>query len=143
MPRTVRAVRWLRISYWVGAIADAIAGVLMLFPKAGRSVYGITDFTPSADYRYAMGLGASLMFGWTALLLWADRKPAERKGVLLITVFPVIFGLALAGVFAVTSELIPASKMVPTWVLQAALATLFVFSYVRATRGLGAQGVVV
>lgn len=123
--------RWLRISFWVGAIADAIVGLLMLFPEAGAAIYGITDFKPGPDYRYAMGLAASLMLGWTVLLLWGDRRPVERRGVLLITVL-VIVGLASAGVYAVASGLIALPRMVPTWVLQAFLATLFSYSYLRA-----------
>jgi len=40
-----------------------------------------------------MRTGAPLMAGWTVLLLWADRQPLERRGVLPITVLPVIAGL--------------------------------------------------
>jgi hypothetical protein len=126
-------IRWLRISYWVGAIADAIAAVVMFFPEAGRTVYGLTDFEPSADYRYAMWLGASLMLGWTVLLLWADRRPLERRGVLPITVF-VIAGLASAGAYAVSAGLVPLPNMIPTWGLQLLLVILFLYSYFRAGR---------
>lgn len=126
------AVRWLRISYWAGAIADALAAAVMLFPEVGSLVYGRTDFVPTADYRYAMGLGGSLMLGWTLLLLWADRKPVERRGVLLLTVFPVIVGLASAGAYAVSSGLVPFENMLPTWALQAGLVVLFSFSYWRS-----------
>jgi len=121
-------VRWLRASYWVGAVADAIVGVLMLFPRAGRTIYGITDFEPGPDYRYAMGLGASLMLGWTVLLLWADRRPVERSGILLITIL-VIFGLASASAYAVMSGLIALPRMIPTWGFQAFLVALFSYSY--------------
>ena len=124
-------IRWLRVSYWVGAIADAIATVVMLVPELGRRVYGVSGLEVTADYRYAMGLGASLMFGWTVLLLWADRKPVERRGVLMITVL-VIFGLAGAGAYAVSSGLISFGNMVPTWVFQAFLAVLFTYSFVRS-----------
>lgn len=55
------AVRWLRVSDLAGAVADGVIGILMLLP----SRMGETEF------RYPMGLGATLMFGWTALLLWA------------------------------------------------------------------------
>ena len=34
-----------------------------------------------------------MVFAWTCLLIWADRKPAERKGVLLLTIFPVLVGI--------------------------------------------------
>ncbi len=132
-----KAVRWLRVSYWAGAIADALAAAAMLVPELGGALYGRTDFVPTEDYRYAMGLGGSLMVGWTMLLLWADRKPVERRGVLLLTVFPVIVGLALAGVYAVTSNLVPIANMIPTWVVQAGLVLLMSFSYWRSRPGQG------
>ena len=113
---------WLRISYWVGAIADGIATLRMLFPKIA---YG-------AEYRYALGLGASLMLGWTFLLVWADRKPLERKGVLLLTVFPVITGILLAEIYSVTKGLITFEKMLPTGIFLLVLIALFLFSYLNA-----------
>lgn len=33
------------------------------------------------------------MAGWTLLLLWAVRKPIERRVVILLTAFPVVSGL--------------------------------------------------
>jgi hypothetical protein len=124
----------LRISYWLGAIVDGFMVVPMLSPRVGEALFGIEDFDPGDEYGYAMMIGASLMLGWTVLLLWADRKPLERKGVLLITVFPVIIGLALAGVFAVKVGMIGVERMTPTWVLQAMLIVLFCYSYYSATR---------
>ena len=125
------AISWLRLSYWVGAIADAVAAVAMLVPEVGATVYGIESFEPGADYRYAMRLGGSLMLGWTVLLLWADRKPVARRGVLPITVF-VIAGLASAGAYAVSAGLITLPMMVPTWALQSILTLLFLYSYFRS-----------
>jgi hypothetical protein len=116
------AIRWLRVSYITGAVADGLAGILMLLP--GRM--GETEF------RYAMGLGAALMFGWTALLLWANLKPLERKGVLLLTIFPVITGLFLTGIWAASSGFFPVVKIIPTSILQVVLVILFGFSYLKA-----------
>ena len=130
---TMTGIRWLRLSYWTGAIVDAVAGILMLFPEAGRAFYGVTDFEATADYRYAMRFGASLMFGWTLLLLWADRRPLERRGVLPITVL-VIGGLAWAGAYAVRSGLIPFFNMLPSWALQLVLVILFLYSHARSRR---------
>jgi hypothetical protein len=113
---------WLRISYWVGAIADGLATLRMLFPKLA---YGV-------EYRYALGLGASLMLGWTFLLIWADRKPLERKGVLLLTVFPVITGILLAEIYAVAKRLITFREMLPTGIFLVALIALLSFSYFNA-----------
>ena len=33
------------------------------------------------------------MTGWTLLLLWAVSKPIERRIVILLTAFPVVFGM--------------------------------------------------
>jgi hypothetical protein len=62
---------------------------------------GIDRFAPDLQHRMDMGVGASLMLAWTVLLLWADRKPMERKGVLLLTVFPALACLALTGIIGV------------------------------------------
>jgi hypothetical protein len=113
---------WLRISYWVGAIVDGLATLRMLFPKIA---YG-------TEYRYALGLGASLMLGWTFLLIWADRKPLERKGVLLLTAFPVVTGILLAEIYAVAKGLITFGEMLPTGIFLVALIALFSFSYFNA-----------
>ena len=127
-----RAVRWLRISYWCGAITDMLALVGMVFPGVGARVYGLKDFRPGSDFTYAIDAAAALMLGWTALLLWADRRPLERKGVLLLTVCPVIAGLALGEIVAVRSGFLPLVNVIPTFVLQIALTVLFLYSYARA-----------
>ena len=128
------AVRWLRFSYWIGATVDLLAGVQMLVPGLFAFGMGLEDFHPGADYRYAMGMGASLMFGWTALLVWADRKPVERMGVLPLTVVPVIAGIALNEAAGVGAGFVSAAATAPIWALQAALSALFLYAYVRARR---------
>ena len=122
-------VIFLRISYWLGAVLDGLMVIPMLCPRIGGIMFGIDNFNPGNDYKYAMMVGASLMLGWTVLLIWADRKPVERKGVIMITVIPVLIGLILAGVFAVSSGLIRIEKMIPTWIIQSILLILFCYSY--------------
>ncbi len=124
----------LRISYWFGAILDGIMVIPMLFPNIGGIMFGINNFHPGNDYKYAMMIGASLMLGWAILLLWADRKPLERKGVILITMFPVVTGMILSGVYAVSTGLIRIEKMAPTWILQAVLLLLFMYGYFSACK---------
>lgn len=129
-----RRILLLRSCYWFGAIFDAAMVIPMLFPSVAARVFGIDNFHPGVEYRYAMFIGASLMLGWTALLVWADRGPIERRAVLLLTVCPVVLGLAAAGIFAVSEGLISPGRMFPTWVVQAALAASFTYAYLRATR---------
>jgi hypothetical protein len=127
------AIRWLRISYWVGAVVDFAAGLMMVIPALFAFMSQPVNFQPGNDYRYAMGMGAPLMFGWTVLLLWADRKPLERKGILPITLL-VVIGEALTQVWGVTVGFVPLGALVPTFILQALIFSLFLFSYLNARR---------
>ncbi len=129
-----KAIKFLRVSYWVGAIFDALLLIPMLSTKVASDAFGIQNFTPGSDYRYAIYIAASLMAGWVSLLIWADRKPVERRGVLLLTVIPVLTGLIFSDVYAVTSNLIPIDKMPPTWIMQGILVLLFGFSYLNANK---------
>jgi hypothetical protein len=69
------------------------------------------------------------MFGWTALLVWADRKPFERRGILLITIFPVIVGLALTTLYGFLEGYIPLRGAMPIWIIQLSLTALFLTAY--------------
>ena len=117
--------RLLRIAFLAGAVTDAAALLPMLFPQIAHLV-GIRD--TSGIYRFAMGYGASLMCGWTLLLLWASRSPIERAFVAALTVF-VIYGLVLTEVVAVLSGALEAWRMIPTWCVQVVLLTLFASGY--------------
>lgn len=123
---------FLRVSFWLGAILDAIAAIQLMLPEIWLNFYGLSAQT-SPILTYALATGATLMWGWTALLIWADRKPLERKGVLLLTVIPVV-GLALNNVYAATSGLSSIQSMAPTLTLQCVLAGLFLFSYLNARK---------
>jgi len=118
--------RWLRIAFLTGAITDAVAVVPLTVPPVARLLWGFDD--PSGAYQFVAGYAAALMLGWTALLLWAYRRPVERRAVAALTVL-VIYGLALTEILAVRSGHLEAWRMVPTWLLQAALLGLFAGGY--------------
>jgi len=124
---------WLRISYWVGAIADGIAAAMMLAQAILARPSPLTPYLPEPPYRYAMGLAGSLMLGWTILLLWADRKPVERRGVLMITVV-VVLGLMGSGLYAISAGFMSLAAAGPILVFQALLLALFASSYVASAR---------
>lgn len=121
-----REARALRTAFLAGAVTDAAAIGPMLVAPLASLLWGFED--ASGSYRFAMGYGASLMLGWTLLLVWASRRPVERRFVAALTVV-VIYGLVLTEILAVTSGALEAWRMVPTWCLQAALLVLFARAY--------------
>ncbi|MGX9789772.1 hypothetical protein [Mycobacterium sp. MMS18-G62] len=139
---TANAVRWLRRSYWAGALVDAVAAVGMAVPR----LYGPTlrfkpDFDRSGpEFSYAMRAGAPLMAGWTVLLMWADRRPLERRGVLPITVVPVVAGLMANDASAVRAGQLVGRGVLPVRALQLALVGLFAYSAAKARAALNDEG---
>lgn len=143
---TADAIRWLRRSYRAGAVVDAIAAVGMAAP----SLYGPTlrfkrGFRRGRpEFAYGTRTGAPLMAGWAVLLLWADRRPLERRGVLPITVVPVIAGLMANDAHAVRAGRLSATGLVPVRALQLALMGLLSYSALKAraaTRAGAAQAI--
>jgi hypothetical protein len=126
-----QVILWLRISYWAGAVLDVLAGLTMLFPALFAVNNQLSSFTPAPNYRYAMGMGAPLMLAWTVLLLWADRRPLERKGILPITLL-VVWGEVANEIVAARTGYITSAALLPTWIVQAVLTGLFLFSYLNA-----------
>jgi predicted neutral ceramidase superfamily lipid hydrolase len=124
----------LRIAYRAGAIFDGIMVFPLLFPKIAGIMFKIADFNPGVETRYVMYVGASLMLGWTILLIWADRKPIERRGVILITACPVVIGLTIANIYGVSCRFVKLENMLPTLILQAIILVLFFFSYAYSAK---------
>ena len=129
-----KAVRLLRISCWTGAIIDGLVAIPMVLEAGLGMASPITGYQPTVEYRYAMGIGASLMLGWTALLLYAGRKPLERKEILLLTVFPVITGIILAHLYAVSAGFLPATVVSVVIIMLVSLSALILYSYNLAGR---------
>jgi hypothetical protein len=122
----------LRRAFLLGAVTDALALVPMLWPWAARVLWGFEH--PTGGYLFAMGYGASLMLGWTLLLLWAYARPLERRFVAVLTLV-VIAGLAATEIVIVARGELAARRMLGTWAIQAVLAWLFLAAYVQADSG--------
>ena len=91
----------IKVPYWIGIGADALWAVGLLFPQIFGILTGRPDFNPDFQTKIIMGMGGSLMTGWTFLLLWAVRKPIERRVVILLTAFPVVFGMFIISLIEV------------------------------------------
>jgi uncharacterized membrane protein len=123
--------QWLRLAFAAGAITDALALLLMLFPSLAKLIWGFAEVC--GPYQFAVGSAAALMLGWTGLLVWAYRRPIERRAVAVLTIL-VICALIVAEIFTVLASAVTFWRMVPTWVLQAILLTLLGLGC-RASKG--------
>ncbi|MBU1012069.1 MAG: hypothetical protein KKG99_03630 [Bacteroidetes bacterium] len=88
-------ILWLRISYWIAALADFGIAIAVLIPEK----MGLTEFV------YPMGLMSATAFSWGILLLIADRKPLERRWILIPTIFVVVL-LTAVRIYASINHLI-------------------------------------
>ena len=124
----------LRTSFWIGAILDGIYAVNMglvwlIDGYSGFDPLGLMRFAEGLQSSYPWGIACVFMTSWTTLLVWADRKPIERKDVLLLTAFPLISGLLIDTFFAIVTNLATWVDMLPTQLVYVFLMVLFTTSY--------------
>ncbi len=132
---TVETVTQLaRIAFLIGALTDGLAVVPMVIPRVGRALFGGDLSRTGPEYRYAMQIGASLMAGWTVLLLWAAASPLERRAVLLLTIFPVVTGIVIATAIAARRGVVRVRRAIPLWVHLGLVSTFYIVVYVLAGR---------
>jgi hypothetical protein len=122
----------LRINFWSGAIIDALMVPVLLSPKLYSLLTGLPAFNPDIITQYIMNVGATLMASLTGILIWASMKPIERKGIILITIFPVQFGLFISGINLYIQKGILLEKILPLWICQGYLLILHIISLFAA-----------
>jgi hypothetical protein len=115
-----KKIMLLRISYWVTAIADFIVAIVVLIPER----MGVPGFV------YPMGLMSAVAFSWGVLLIFADRKPLERRWVLLPTIL-VVFLLGIVGAYAALKNLINPSRIIPSSIAVFIILCLLIYSYLK------------
>lgn len=126
----------IRFTYWIGVLLDflvALATTIYMLSPDDTFINDIFGYTTITDIGYAiLVFETALMWGWTALLIWADRKPIERRGVLLLTIVPVV-GMML--VFN-TVGFVEGNPFISDFIIiiQSLIIVLFVVSYVFATK---------
>ena len=124
-----KRVLFLKVCFWIGVLADLFATVPLLFPHVAKLVFGLPVAASGNAYLYVSRVGASLMLGWTGLLVWGSQKPVERKAILLLTVVPVVLGLLGASVLAVQSGFIQVIYMLPLWIFYIVIIPLYLIAY--------------
>ncbi len=123
----------LKLSFLIGAVTDGLAVVPMMHPAVSAALFGANAAKLGVEYRYAMGIGASLMAGWTMLLLWGYQRPVERRGILVITLFPAITGIIAATVYGMTHQVIILNRVIPLWIHLGLLSALLLVSVVLSS----------
>ena len=109
-------ITWLRISYWTAAIADFGIAISVLIPER----VGLTEFV------YPMGLMSVVALSWGILLLIADRKPIDRRWILIPTIIVVVL-LSGVRIYAVINGMIEFS--IAYMILGVTLISLLTYSY--------------
>ena len=101
---------WTKKMFIIGAVLDGLVAVVMLTPSLEALAWGFEEPVLDPGFRFAMTFGAALMVGWTALLVWAAGKPAERRAVAPLTML-VVVGLMLAEILGMASGFLPALRV--------------------------------
>jgi predicted neutral ceramidase superfamily lipid hydrolase len=120
----------VQIAFLVGAVTDGLAIIPMLSRRVGVALFGGDSSRNNTEYRYSMGIAASLMAGWTLLLLWGAASPIERRDILLLTVFPVVTGIVFATVIAARRRIVLLSRVIPLWIHLGVVSLLYAIAYV-------------
>jgi hypothetical protein len=92
---------YLRVAYWTAAVADFIVAALVLIPERN----GVSD------YVYPMGLMSAVALSWGVMLVLADRRPLERRWMLVPTILVVVL-LGVVQLHAGMSGLLPLARIV-------------------------------
>ena len=127
----------IRIGYWWGAIGDALLAIEMFFSafmgtQSPFTGLGLT-ISGGVQYQYAMCLAATLVLGWTFLLIWADRKPIERKDTIILTV-PVVVGIQISTILAFNFGLISFEMMLGYTIQRIIFSIYYVYCYYLALK---------
>lgn len=127
----MKQLRWI---YGIGIVVDLVAAVALALPSASRVRRLAFPGVDRSNTAFAAGArtAAPLMLGWTALLVWAQRRPTERSGVLLLTAFPVVAGLMVTEFADCRAGYASLARTTPTLLLQATLLAAFGSAYQRA-----------
>ena len=120
-----KRVLLLRLSYWIPAVADFVVAYRALIPEK-MGLEGVA---------YPMGLVSAIAFSWGVMLLIADRKPLERRWVLIPTIIVVGLLTIVRAIFAEKGLIEPSYGVLG---FGAALVLLMSYSYYRA--GTSANG---
>ncbi len=139
MDKTIIKLSIIKIAYIVGIILDGLLGIdMILYSFFGTSIFLQTQKIPisNSNTQPVMMMGTALMVGWTILLLWGLLKPIERKDILIITAFPVVFLYIIYDVFyyIINYATITIISIMPVLIVRLCLMILMSTAYFLAKK---------
>ncbi|MCG8571145.1 MAG: hypothetical protein MJB14_13510 [Spirochaetes bacterium] len=121
----------IKYTYLIGAFIDGFWAVALLFPGLFKIVVNNPDLIISKNIYILFIIAASLMLGWTFLLLWGYRQPIARRFVLLLTTFPVVFGIFIGTIISLSGgRPYTLIFVIKTFLIM----SLMIFSYIKAEK---------
>ena len=93
----------VKSAYIVGVIIDGFWAIVLAIPSLYSLITNSNIIIINPQIHVVFIIASSLMFGWTFLLLWGYQKPIERRMILLITAFPVVFGILIGTIIGILS----------------------------------------
>lgn len=130
-PTRDRRLLFVRAVLWFGVIADFVCVLQYCLPQTSADTFGVTlAMTPFV--RFTLIQAAALMAAWTLLLVWTDRRPLERRGVMLLTV-PIALGIAGSFSYLIAAGAITGARTLLV-ILPLVTAALFLAAFLTARR---------
>ena len=114
---------FVRATYWIGAIVDALAAVQLLMPQGSR-LFGFVGMRAAGAAGQPAIIAATLMLGWSVVLVWAHLRTRDRRAILAITLL-VVLALAAGNIALGATGGIAWQSLLPTLAIQAILTALF------------------
>jgi hypothetical protein len=111
-----KAIILLRLSYWSAAIADFVVAMLVWMPER----MGVSEVV------YPMGLASVIAFSWGVILVIADRKPLERRWILIPTMLVVTLIASVRTIFSLNGSI---TFNLVLLVFPIVLVALMIYSY--------------
>ncbi|MHA2425672.1 MAG: hypothetical protein ACXAEF_12855, partial [Candidatus Thorarchaeota archaeon] len=89
----------------------------------------LVRFTEGLQSQYAWGMVFAIMLSWTILLVWADRRPVERRDVIMLTAFPLVSLLLADTFFAIAVGIVTLAEILAIQLAYVFLIVLFTSGY--------------
>ncbi len=125
-------MKYIKFVYKLGAAIDLYFVFALVFPSIWAFTFRMDHYNPDISERLAIMTGASLMLGWTCLLLWADKEPVKRKFILILTFCPVVSGFLLLLGYDLLYGQAELKNVVLILVKLLVLSTLLITAYMAA-----------